>query len=128
MDAVIRLSRDLGQIGIYPTIDPLASRSRLLDGGLVDPEHAAVAARVREALAAPGALGPRARKLQRFFAQPFYVAEPYTRRPGVTVTRAEALSVCRDILDGVHDDVPEQAFYFTGGLAAIRAQAGAAGA
>lgn len=128
VDAVIRLSRDLGQIGIYPTVDPLASRSRLLDERLVHPEHAAVAARVREALAAPGPLGPRARKLQRFFAQPFYVAEPYTRRPGVTVDPAEALTICRDVLDGVHDDVPEQAFYFTGGLAAIRAQAGAAGA
>jgi RNA polymerase sigma factor (sigma-70 family) len=128
VDAVIRLSRDLGQIGIYPPIDPLASRSRLLDDGLADPEHATVAARVREALAAPGPLGPRARKLQRFFAQPFYVAEPYTRRPGVTVDLAEALAICRDVLDGVHDGLPETAFYFTGGLDAIRAQAGPAGA
>jgi RNA polymerase sigma factor (sigma-70 family) len=126
VDAVIRLSRDLAQIGIYPTIDPLASRSRLLDDGLVEPEHAAVAARVREALAAPGALGPRARKLQRLFAQPFYVAEPYTHRPGVTVDLAETLAICRDVLDGVHDGLPEEAFYFTGGLGDIRASAASA--
>jgi RNA polymerase sigma factor (sigma-70 family) len=126
VDAVIRLSRDLGQVGIYPTIDPLASRSRLLDGGLAEPEHAAVVARVREALAAPGAPSPRAQKLQWFFSQPFYVAEPYTRRPGVTVDLAEALAICRDVLDGVHDDLPAEAFYFTGGLDDIRAKAASA--
>jgi RNA polymerase sigma factor (sigma-70 family) len=133
VDAVIRLSRELKQIGIYPTIDPLASRSRLLDSGQIDREHAEVAARVREVLAVlagDGEGGPdrdllkqRARKLQRFFAQPFYVAEPYTRRPGVTVGREEAIRVCREILDGVHDDVPEEAFYFTGGIDAVRARA-----
>jgi F0F1-type ATP synthase beta subunit len=133
VDAVIRLSRELKQIGIYPTIDPLASRSRLLDSGQIDRDHAEVAARVREALVALAAdgdgrpernlLAQRARKLQRFFAQPFYVAEPYTRRPGVTVGRAETLRVCREILDGVHDAIPEEAFYFTGGIDAIRARA-----
>lgn len=137
VDAVIRLSRNLAQVGIYPTIDPLASRSRLLDAGLVEPEHVEVAARVRDALVTASAdrrqespatdlLTQRARKIQRFFAQPFYVAEPYTRRPGVTVGRAEALRTCREILDGVHDRLPEQAFYFTGGLDDIRAKAGTA--
>ena len=131
VDAVIRLSKDLAQIGIYPTVDPLASRSRLLDMGLVDPEHAEIAARVRQALPAAGAETPatpegellkqRARKVQRFFAQPFYVAEPYTHRPGVTVSRAEALQICRETLDGVHDRLPEAAFYFTGGMDEIRA-------
>jgi F-type H+-transporting ATPase subunit beta len=58
----------------------------------------------------------RARKLQRFFAQPFFVAEPYTRRPGLHVSRAEALRGCRAILDGEVDSVPEKAFYFTGTL------------
>jgi RNA polymerase sigma factor (sigma-70 family) len=135
VDAVIRLSKDLAQIGIYPPIDPLASRSRLLDAGLVEPEHAEIAARVRQALPAASAdtdaspeakdLKQRARKIQRFFAQPFYVAEPYTRRPGVTVGRPEALQICREILDGAHDALPEQAFYFTGGMSEIRAKAGA---
>ena len=58
----------------------------------------------------------RARKLQRFFAQPFFVAEPYTRQPGLHVSRAEALRGCRAILDGEVDEVPEQAFYFAGAL------------
>jgi F0F1-type ATP synthase beta subunit len=124
VDAVIRLSKDLAQIGIYPTIDPLASRSRLLDAGLVGPEHAEIAARVRQAATADAEeLTPRARKIQRFFAQPFYVAEAYTHRPGVTVGLAETLQTCRDILDGVHDRLPEQAFYFTGGMDQVRAKA-----
>ena len=58
----------------------------------------------------------RARKLRRFFAQPFLVAEPYTKRPGLHVSRAEALRGCRAILDGEVDALPEQAFYFTGTL------------
>ena len=133
VDAVIRLSKDLAQIGIYPTVDPLASRSRLLDMGLVNPEDAEIAARIRQALPATGAATPaspegellkqRARKIQRFFAQPFYVAEPYTHQPGITVSRAEALRVCRETLDGVHDRLPEAAFYFTGGMDEIRAKA-----
>ena len=123
VDAVIRLSKDLAQIGIYPTIDPLASRSRLLDADLVGPEHAEIAARVRQVLPAAVNLEQRARKIQRFFAQPFYVAEAYTRRPGLTVGRAEALRICREILDGEHDALPEQAFYFTGGMSEIRAKA-----
>jgi RNA polymerase sigma factor (sigma-70 family) len=134
VDVVIRLSRELAQIGIYPTIDPLASRSRLLDASLVGPEHVKIAARIREVLHAAVAeprgapetevLRQRARKIQRFFAQPFFVAEAYTRQPGIVVSRAEALRTCREILDGVHDRLPEQAFYFTGGIDAIRAKAG----
>jgi len=106
----------------------LTSRSRLLDARVVGEAHVEIAGRVREALAllGPNAAAPappgqepawhRARKLLRFFAQPFYVAEPYTKRPGVTVSRAEALRGCREILDGVHDAVPDDAFYFTGGI------------
>jgi F0F1-type ATP synthase beta subunit len=98
----------------------------------VDPEYAEIAARVRQALPAAGAETPaspegdqlkqRARKVQRFFAQPSYVAEPYTHQPGVTVSRAEALQICRETLDGVHDRLPEAAFYFTGGIDEIRAK------
>jgi F-type H+-transporting ATPase subunit beta len=65
----------------------------------------------------------RARKLWLFFAQPFFVAEPYTRRPGIFVSRAEALRGCREILDGVHDDLPDEALYFAGGVDDIRARA-----
>ncbi len=103
---------------------PAASQSRLLDTGLVGPEHVEIAARVRKAAAADVQdLKPRARKIQRFFAQPFYVAEAYTRRRGVTVGVAEALQTCRDILDGLHDRLPEEAFYFTGGMDQILAKA-----
>ena len=134
VDVVIRLSADLAGLRISPPVDPLTSRSRLLETGSVDPAHVELAARIREALRAllrPGetqapaderTLG-RARTILNFFAQPFYVAEPYTHRPGVTVPLAEALRVCREILDGVYDDVPTAAFYFTGGLDEILARA-----
>ena len=128
VDSVIRLSTALAQLGIYPTVDPLSSRSRLLDARLVEREHLETATRAREALALldlppdqplsddAERMRARARKLQRFFAQPFFVAEPYTKRPGLHVSRAEALRGCRAILDGEVDAVPEQAFYFTGTL------------
>ena len=132
VDAVIHLSRSIIQSKIYPAVDALTSRSRLLETKAVDPEHAAIVERVREAIAArraadaqPG-LGAdslvleRARKLQNFFAQPFFVAEPYTKRPGSYVSRADALSGCREILDGEHDDLPVEAFYFNGSIAEIR--------
>jgi len=136
VDVVIRLSAALGGRGIYPTVDPLTSRSRLLESAYLDPAHWELAARIRqalEALLAPGADLPaadaltleRADKLLRFFAQPFYVALPYTKRPGVTVGLTESLRVCREILDGVHDRVPAKAFYFTGGLDAVLASAAA---
>lgn len=131
VDVVIRLSQALGALGIYPTIDPLTSRSRLLESNGVSLEHVAIAERVREALALiapdsskgdPVAVA-RARKLQRFFAQPFFCAEPYTGRPGVTVSLDDALAGCREILDGVHDDVSAEAFYFTGSIADVLARA-----
>ncbi len=62
----------------------------------------------------------RARKLQNYFTQPFFVAEPYTRRPGTHVGVTEALCTCRDILEGRYDEVPENAFYFAGGIEEIR--------
>ncbi len=132
VDVVIRLSEALGRLGIYPTVDPLTSRSRLLESSALGREHLEIAERVRQSLAllVPGApegdtlAVARARKLQRFFAQPFFCAEPYTRRPGVTVSVSDALRGCREILDGIHDDVPEQAFYFTGGIADVLSAAG----
>jgi RNA polymerase sigma factor (sigma-70 family) len=136
VDVVIRMSAALAAKGIYPPVDPLTSRSRLLEAGCLGREHVELVARIRGALGAllePEADAPpadalaleRAGKLLRFFAQPFYVAEAFTKRPGVTVGLAEALRVCREILDGVHDAVPTQAFYFTGGLDAVLASAAA---
>jgi F-type H+-transporting ATPase subunit beta len=62
----------------------------------------------------------RARKLQAFFSQPFFVAEDFTKRPGLYVSRAEALRGCREILDGLHDDLPADTFYFTGSIDDVR--------
>ena len=65
----------------------------------------------------------RARKLLRFFAQPFFVAEAYTRLPGSRVNCEESVRTCREILDGLYDDLPEEAFYFVGGIDEVRAKA-----
>jgi F0F1-type ATP synthase beta subunit len=91
--------------------------------------HAIAAARTAEdqpELAHDPVLIARARKLQAFFSQPFYVAEPYTKRPGSHVSRADALRGCREILAGRHDDLPAEAFYFAGGIEEIRRASGAA--
>ena len=136
VDATIRLSQELAQLGIYPTVDAVLSSARPLATGL-DAAHARIAERVRELLVAAAANGGprvppagtpdltrrRARKLWLFFAQPFFVAEPYTRRPGVFVSRAEALRGCREILNGLHDDLPDEAVYFAGGMDDILARA-----
>jgi len=66
----------------------------------------------------------RALKLQNYFTQPFFTAEPYTKRPGTTVRLAESLQTCRDILDGRYDDLPTDAFYFSGDMAEIRGNVG----
>ena len=74
-----------------------------------------------------GRAQPRAnqlRSVQRFFAQPFFVAEPYTKRPGAFVPRAEAIAACTAILDGAYDDVAEEALYFTRGIDEVLARAG----
>jgi F-type H+-transporting ATPase subunit beta len=139
VDTIVRLSQGLAQLGIYPTVDAVLSSCGRLPAGLVEPEHALIAGRVRDLLVAAAADGGprvppagaadlvkrRARKLWLFFAQPFFVAEPYTRRPGIFVSRAEALRGCREILDGVHDDLPDEALYFAGGVDDIRARAAA---
>ncbi|HEY2993661.1 MAG TPA: sigma-70 family RNA polymerase sigma factor [Methylomirabilota bacterium] len=137
VDAVIALSPAMAAAKIYPCVDPLASRSRLLDPAVVGAEHAAVAARVRAALTAGVALEPRApetwsdddrrlmarvRRLRVFFGQPFYIAEPYTKRPGTTVSRLETVRACAGILDGVYDHVPEAAFRFAGGIDEVLAR------
>jgi RNA polymerase sigma factor (sigma-70 family) len=133
-DTIIHLSRQRILAKIYPAVDVLTSRSHLFDTGAVGAEHAAIAERVRAAVAmlwAPARAGKadtlqlqRALKLQNYFTQPFLIAEPYSKRPGATVSLETALRTCSDILDGAHDDVPTEAFYFSGDMAEIRTNGG----
>ncbi len=133
LDATTVLSREQVSRGLYPAIDPLASRSSLLTPEGVGPDHYAVAMEVRELLAryeelqdiiailgmeelseADRTAVHRARRLQRFLTQPFTVAESFTGMRGVRVPLNETLRGFREILDGKHDDLPEQAFYMVG--------------
>jgi F0F1-type ATP synthase beta subunit len=115
----------------WPAVDPLTSDSRGLEGPAVSDEHRRVVARVRESLAALRAADnqdecfadpivlERARKLQKFFAQRFYVAEPYSKLRGSFVSLSDAVRGCSEILAGVHDNLPIEAFYFGGSVAEI---------
>jgi RNA polymerase sigma factor (sigma-70 family) len=138
VDAVIVLSPAVAAAKIYPCVDPLACRSRLLDPAVVGTEHATVARLVREALTTLAALEARgettwsdderrligrARKLRQFFSQPFFIAEPYTKLSGSRVSRQDTVRACAGILDGVRDDVPEAAFRFAGGIDEVLARA-----
>jgi RNA polymerase sigma factor (sigma-70 family) len=137
IDSVAHLSRDRIKAKIYPGIDAQTSRSRAFHANAVSAEHARIAERVRETLTTlwenngfahaetADVTLARARKLQNFFGQPFYVAEPYTKRPGSYVSLADALDGCRSILDGECDDLPVKAFYFHDGIAQIRQRAAA---
>jgi F0F1-type ATP synthase beta subunit len=132
VDTVVQLARAMILRKNYPGVDVLTTRSRLLDENLAGAADVDIARRTREAIAlwraaeenpelAPDpVLLERAQKLQAFFSQPFFVAEPYNKRPGLYVSRADALRGCREILDGAHDDLPADAFYFTGGIDEIR--------
>ena len=132
VDTVVQLARAMILRKNYPGVDVLTARSRLLDENLIGAAEVEIARRTREAIALRRAaeqnpeLAPdpvvleRARKLQAFFSQPFFVAEAFTKRPGLYVSRAEALRGCREILDGLHDDLPADAFYFTGGIDDVR--------
>jgi RNA polymerase sigma factor (sigma-70 family) len=130
-DTVIRLSLERARAKVYPPVDVLTSRSRLLETKTADREHVTTANRVRKALAslwsekrprsaAARLARERALKLQNYFTQPFYCAEPWTKRSGATVARTETLRTCTEILDGAHDDVPVEQFYFRGGIGDIR--------
>lgn len=133
LDAVIALERSLAEQALYPAVDPLASTSRILDPQVVGEEHYQVARavqrtlqRYRELQDVISILGieelseddkltvARARKIQRFLTQPMFVAEPFTGRPGRYVPVAETVRGFKEILEGKHDDIPEQAFYMTG--------------
>ncbi len=133
LDATIALERSISDKGIYPAVDPLASTSRILDPNIVGEDHYATAREVQQVLQRYKDLQDiiailgidelseddklivsRARKVERFFSQPFVVAEQFTGTPGVYVPLRETVSGFREILDGKHDDLPEQAFMFAG--------------
>jgi F-type H+-transporting ATPase subunit beta len=133
LDATTVLSRALTEIGIYPAVDPLGSTSRILDPRIVGQEHYEVAQGVKGILQSYKDLQDiiailgidelsedqkltvsRARKIQRFLSQPFHVAEQFTGFPGRYVKIEDTVRSFREILEGKHDDVPEQAFYMKG--------------
>ena len=135
LDATTVLSRPLTEIGIYPAVDPLASTSRILDPRIVGQEHYDVAQGVKRILQRYKDLQDiiailgidelseddkltvaRARKVQRFLSQPFHVAEQFTGRAGRYVKIADTVRSFREIIEGKHDDIPEQAFYMKGDI------------
>ena len=148
LDASISLDRALTEQGLYPAVDPLSSNSRILDPNVVGDEHYRVARRVQEVLQRYKDLRDiiailgmeelseedkltvaRARKIQRFLTQPFFVAEVFTGRSGRYVSIADTVKGFGEILDGKYDELPEQAFYMVGSIEeAVEAGANMAGA
>jgi F-type H+-transporting ATPase subunit beta len=135
LDATIALERSIVEMGIYPAVDPLASTSRILDPNVVGQEHYNTAREVQRVLQRYKDLSDiiailgveelseedkltvaRARKIQKFLSQPMFVAEVFTGRPGKYVPIKETVRSFREVLDGKHDDIPEQAFYMQGGI------------
>jgi len=142
LDATTVLSRDIAAIGIYPAVDPLDSTSRILDARYVGEEHYEVARRVQEILQRNKDLQDiiailgvdelseedkvivaRARRIQRFLSQPFFVAEQFTGIPGKYVPVGETISSFKAICDGEYDHLPEQAFLLVGGIEEVVEQA-----
>jgi F-type H+-transporting ATPase subunit beta len=135
LDASTVLSRSIVEQGIYPAVDPLASTSRILSPQVVGEEHFEVARRVQEILQRNKELQDiiailgmdelseedtstvrRARQIQRFLSQPFFVAEVFTGTPGQYVKIQDTIRGFKEIIDGKHDDIPEQAFYMVGSI------------
>ena len=133
LDATTVLSRQIAELGIYPAVDPLDSTSRMLDPRILGEEHYSVARQVQEVLQTYKSLQDiiailgmdelseedrlvvdRARKIQRFLSQPFFVAEIFTGTPGVLVPLEETIRGFKEIVEGKHDDIPEAAFYMVG--------------
>jgi len=142
LDATTNLSRQIVELGIYPAVDPLASSSRILDPRVVGAEHYAVARAVKlvlqkykdlqDIIAILGIdelseedrlVVARARKVQRFLSQPFFVAEQFTGKPGRYVKVADTIKGFKEIVEGKHDDLPEQAFYMAGTIEEVVEQA-----
>jgi F-type H+-transporting ATPase subunit beta len=143
LDSTIVLSRALTEIGIYPAVDPLDSNSTILSPEIVGEEHYNVAREVQRVLqrykdlqdiiAILGMeelseedkqLVARARRIQRFLSQPFFVAEQFTNNPGQYVKLADTIQGFKEILEGKHDDKPESAFYLKGGIKDVTKAAG----
>ncbi len=135
LDATTNLSRAISELGIYPAVDPLASTSRILDPLIIGQEHYDVAQAVKQILerykdlqdiiAILGvdelsdedkATVARARKIQRFLSQPFTVAEAFTGRKGKYVKVADTVRSFKEVVEGKHDEIPEQAFYMQGSI------------
>jgi F-type H+-transporting ATPase subunit beta len=135
LDATTVLSRDIAALGIYPAVDPLDSTSRILDPNVVGEEHYRVARMVQQILQRYKDLQDiiailgmdelseddklvvaRARKVQRFLSQPFFVGEQFTGLPGRFVKLEDTIRGFREICEGKHDSIPEQAFYMVGGI------------
>ncbi len=135
LDGTVVLSRPLSELGIYPAVDPLDSTSRILDPNVLGTEHYEVARAVQLTLQKYKDLQDiiailgmdelseedkltvsRARKIQRFLSQPFFVAAQFTGKEGKFVSVADTVRGFKEILDGKHDDLPEQAFYMVGGI------------
>lgn len=142
LDATIALERSIVEKGIYPAVDPLASNSRILDPNIVGEDHYKTAREVQlvlqrykdlqDIIAILGIdelseddklIVSRARKIERFFSQPFYVAERFTGIPGAYVPLKDTVRGFREILDGNCDDLPEQAFMMAGTIEDVRARA-----
>jgi F-type H+-transporting ATPase subunit beta len=142
LDATLVLSRQIAELGIYPAVDPLDSTSRQLDPLVVGQEHYEVAEAVKTILQRYKELKDiiailgmdelsdedkqvvsRARKVQRFLSQPFFVAEVFTGSPGKYVSLKDTISGFKTIVEGELDDVPEQAFYMVGSVDEVREKA-----
>jgi F-type H+-transporting ATPase subunit beta len=133
LDATTNLSRDIAALGIYPAVDPLASSSRILDPNIIGKDHydtaqivKGILQRYKDLQDIIAILGidelsdedkltvARARKIQRFLSQPFHVAEQFTGISGKYVKLADTIRGFREIAEGKHDEIPEQAFYMQG--------------
>jgi len=142
LDATTVLSRQIAELGIYPAVDPLDSTSRILDPNILGEEHYKVARMVQEVLQRYKDLQDiiailgmdelseedrqivsRARKIQRFLSQPFFVAEAFTGTKGVYVKREDTIRGFQELVNGDHDDLPEQAFYMVGTIEEAREKA-----
>ncbi|MFC6644827.1 F0F1 ATP synthase subunit beta [Granulicella cerasi] len=142
LDATMLLSRPLSELGIYPAVDPLTSTSRILSARIVGDEHYDVAQGVKRILQRYKDLQDiiailgidelseedkltvtRARKVQRFLSQPFHVAEIFTGIPGAYVKVEDTVRSFKEIIEGKHDSIPEQAFYLKGGIEDVLAAA-----
>ncbi|WP_319526637.1 F0F1 ATP synthase subunit beta [uncultured Desulfosarcina sp.] len=135
LDGTVVLSRQIAELGIYPAVDPLDSTSRILDPMVIGEDHYLVARQVQNMLQKYKELQDiiailgmeelsdedkltvqRARKIQRFLSQPFHVAETFTGKPGKYVKVEDTVRAFKEICEGVHDSIPEQAFYMKGGI------------